>query len=117
MKLVVVESPFAGDIERNKKYARACCKDCFERGEFPFASHLLYTQEGILDDNVPEQRRLGIDAGFEWAKHAELTAVYTDLGISRGMQEGIKEAERKGREVEYRKLSDIMSMSMMSGTY
>ena len=39
MKLVIVESPFAGDTERNIRYARACLADCLRRGEAPFASH------------------------------------------------------------------------------
>ena len=39
MKLVLVESPFAGDVEKNLAFARACLHDCFIRGEAPFASH------------------------------------------------------------------------------
>lgn len=50
MMRVVVESPFAGDIQKNIEYARKCMADCLKRGEAPFASHLLYTQDGILDD-------------------------------------------------------------------
>ena len=103
-RLVVVESPFMGDVERNQKYARECMRDCFMRGEFPFASHLLYTQKGILDDNVPEERRLGIEAGLQWGKCAEATIVYTDLGISNGMRQGIERAEQEGRPVEFRVL-------------
>ena len=53
MRLVIVESPYAGDIETNVKYARRCVKDSLMRGEAPIASHLLYTQEGILDDTTP----------------------------------------------------------------
>ena len=66
MTLVIIESSFAGDMERNIKYARRCMRDSLIRGEFPFASHLLYTQEGILDDTKPDERKLGIEAGFEW---------------------------------------------------
>jgi len=40
MKLVVIESPYAGDIEANVKYARECMSDCLKRGEAPIASHL-----------------------------------------------------------------------------
>ena len=103
-KLVIVESPFAGDFEKNLEFARKCVKDCFIRGEFPFASHLLYTQKGILDDTIPEERKLGINAGLTWGKFAELTAVYTDLGISEGMKKGIEQAKKEGRKVEFRKL-------------
>lgn len=105
-RLVVVESPFSGDKEKNLKniqYARKCLRDCFLRGDYPFASHLLYTQEGILDDKVQEERNLGIEAGLCWGRFAEATIVYTDLGISDGMKRGIRRAEEEGRKVEYRK--------------
>lgn len=104
MKLVVIESPYAGDVDRNVKYARACMKDCFERNEAPFVSHLLYTQEGVLDDNVAEERKKGMEAGFLWGDKAEKTVVYTDLGISNGMKEGIVRAVKVGRKIEYRSL-------------
>ncbi|MEK7653487.1 MAG: hypothetical protein AAB358_03340 [Patescibacteria group bacterium] len=103
-KLVIIESPFAGDQRRNICYARACLRDSLFRGEFPFASHLLYTQEGALDDNNPKERKLGIEAGLAWAKHADLIAVYTNLGISKGMKIGIAAAKAAGRTVEFRSL-------------
>ncbi len=86
-KLCVLETPFAGDVEGNIKYARACMKDMLLRKEAPYASHLLYTQEGVLDDTVPEERELGIYAGFAF-KHMEgiHTVFYTDRGMSGGMQ-------------------------------
>lgn len=89
--------------------------DCLRRGEFPFASHLLYTQDGILDDNVPAERQLGIDAGLAWGAKAEKTVVYTDLGISRGMEYGIKNARAAGRSIEYRTLpADVWSIAEVS---
>ncbi|KKM74918.1 hypothetical protein LCGC14_1395490 [marine sediment metagenome] len=103
-KLVILESPYAGDVKKNLEYARRCMRDCFMRSEFPFASHLLYTQEGILDDNVPQERSLGIEAGLKWAENAELTVVYTDLGITKGMKQGIQRAVDNERSVEYREL-------------
>lgn len=102
MRLVVIESPYAGDVERNLKYARRAMVDSLRRGEAPIASHLLYTQDGILDDLVPEERTLGIEAGLLWAKYAELTAVYADLGVSPGMSEAIKRSQSEGREVTMR---------------
>lgn len=104
MRRVIVESPLAGDVERNVNYARACVLDCLERGEAPFASHLLYAQEGILDDLVPEQRERGITAGLAWGEKADATVVYEDLGVTPGMIRGIGEAERVGRPVERRRL-------------
>ena len=109
-KLVVIESPYKTDnceeLERNIKYARACMHDRFKREEYPFASHLLYTQPGILDDNNPEERKLGIEAGLAWVDCADATIVYTDLGISEGMKFGIERAKKANRFVEYRKLDD-----------
>ncbi len=105
-KLVILESPFAGNIQENIDYARKCMRDCLMRGEFPFASHLLYTQKGILRDEIPEERKLGIEAGLNWGKFAETTVVYTDLGITSGMKFGIERAGQEGRTVEYRSLKD-----------
>jgi hypothetical protein len=86
MKTVILESPYAGDIERNTEYARKCVRDSLLRGEAPIASHLLYTQPGILREEIPEERQHGIDAGHAWLRFAWLMAVYTDYGISRGMK-------------------------------
>lgn len=104
MNLVVLESPFAGDIERNIEYARLAMADMLSRDEAPFASHLLYTQDGVLDDDDPEERQLGIMAGHEWMRRADYVAVYADLGYSNGMLEGIKRAEACGLEIDYRSL-------------
>ncbi|MFN2159497.1 MAG: hypothetical protein ACK2U3_08080 [Anaerolineales bacterium] len=103
--LVLLETPYAGNIEENIKFARACMRDSLNRGEAPFAMHLLYTQEGILDDDIPEQRDLGIAAGLTWGRYADKTVVYTNLGITEGMEIGIKRAREEGREVEYRELN------------
>lgn len=87
MTPVILESPYAGDVEANVAYARRCMLDCLRRGEAPFASHLLYTQ--CLDDTVGIQRGLGIDAGFAWLVKAERSVVYVDRGLSAGMLAGI----------------------------
>lgn len=104
MELVILESPFAGHVDRNIKYARECMRDCFMRGEAPFASHLLYTQEGILDDLLPEERKMGIDAGLLWGANATKSVVYIDFGLSGGMKYGIANAKKAGRPIVFRKL-------------
>lgn len=104
MKRVVIESPYAGNVERNLTYARWCMADSLKRGEAPIASHLLYTQAGILDDNKPEERKLGIEAGFAWNTQADLVAVYGDYGVSSGMQQGIDRATALGIPVVWRSL-------------
>ena len=107
-RLVIIESPYRGvnysELEQNIAYARAAMRDSLSRGEAPYASHLLYTQEGILDDKVPTERERGIAAGLAWGRCAETTAVYIDRGIFEGMKRGIAEARALGRPVEYRSL-------------
>ncbi|MGB1215061.1 MAG: DUF4406 domain-containing protein [Pikeienuella sp.] len=105
MRLVIIESPYAGDVERNVEYARQAVRDSLLRGEAPIASHLLYTQPGILNDDVPFERMHGIDAGLAWRAVAQASIVYIDNGITSGMEYGIAVAEAAGLPVEYRSLS------------
>ena len=102
MKRVILESPFAGDIERNVAYARACLRDCLQRGEAPIASHLLFTQPGVLSDDVPDERKMGIAAGLAWVSVADVMVVYIDYGISPGMAAAMETAEKRGLPVEKR---------------
>lgn len=110
MKLVILESPFApfewNGVSRteaqNIEYARACVRHSLSQGEAPIASHLLYTQPGILNDYVPAERQWGIDAGLSWKQVAQGSVVYVDFGITRGMQYGIDAARAAGLSVEFR---------------
>lgn len=123
MRLVIVESPYAGHAPRwtralppvawlirtlrrwrNVLYARAAVRHSLLLGEAPIASHLLYTQPGILRDEVPGEREHGIAAGLAWGWRADATVIYTDLGISGGMRFGVARAERDGRSIEYRSI-------------
>lgn len=105
MKLVIIESPYAGNVESNLTYARAAMRDSLDRGEAPFASHLLYTQPGILNDDNAEERLWGINAGFEWAAVADAAAFYVDRGWSKGMLEARAFYEREGFPFEERCLA------------
>lgn len=132
MRRVIIESPFAGGVpldkfrqhtahlaagthgcwvdhaateydlrlSRNRAYLRDAMRDCLLRGEAPYASHGLYTQ--VLDDRIPTERELGITAGLAWQPVADAVVVYTDLGISEGMQRAIDAAMVP---VEYRTLT------------
>ena len=101
---VILESPYSGIVEVNLAYGRRCISDMLRRGEAPFASHLLYTQPGVLDDNDPEERKLGMDAGFRWIEVADYSAMYVDYGVSRGMIEGALRAQEHNKFVEVRRL-------------
>ncbi|WP_024898756.1 hypothetical protein [Brucella rhizosphaerae] len=100
--LVIIETPYSGDVEANTAYARACLLDSLRRGEAPIASHLLHTQ--VLDDLKPYERSLGIEAGLTWYRVATKCVVYSDRGISAGMKMGIDRAGRHGVAVEYRSI-------------
>lgn len=104
MRLVILESPFAGDLRRNIAYARACVRHSLSLGEAPIASHLLYTQPGILRDHEPAERQWGIDAGLAWKAVATASVVYKDYGITTGMEYGISAALKAGIPVEHRLL-------------
>ncbi len=117
MKLVVIESPFAPPkhvtmasvrqqyIDRNQAYLRACALWALGQGWAPYASHKLLTQ--WLDDEVPEQRDLGIRAGLVWADAASLALVGVDYGISPGMDRAIKHHTEDGKEIEYIMLGSL----------
>lgn len=101
---VILESPYAGDINRNIEYARKCVKDSLNRGEAPIASHLLYTQEGILDDNIEEERAMGINAGLAWKSVADKHVFYIDYGYSEGMEYAKRYATKNNIPTEERKI-------------
>lgn len=118
MDFVILESPFATNkiilangteylAERtdNVVYARACMHDCLvNHGEAPYASHLLYTQKGVLDDDVPDERKLGIEAGLEISRSAKKRVFYMDRGFSSGMRWGFQFAQELGQECVIRHL-------------
>lgn len=110
MRRVILESPYAAatpsGIALNVEYARACLRDCLERNEAPLASHLLYTQPGVLDDRKPDERALGIEAGLAWADTfvCEGAVFYTDRGWSRGMLAAKDHHVENGTPIEERGL-------------
>lgn len=93
MKLVYICSPYAGDIEKNVRFARAACLYAAEHGCAPVAAHLLYPQ--LLDDAIPAQRELGIRMGLRVMASCEELWICGER-ISHGMSCEIAEAERLG---------------------
>lgn len=102
MKPVYLISPWRGDTFKHLRYATTCMKDSIARDESPFAPHLLYTQ--CLDDCVEDERNAGIQAGNTWMLFASTCVVYTDYGISEGMQGDIDTAKASFIPLEYRTL-------------
>lgn len=82
-KIVVIESPFAGDVGRNLAYLRRAVLHSIGLGETPFASHGFYPL--FLDDEKPEERALGISLGYNFYSCCRLVAFYIDYDWSPGM--------------------------------
>lgn len=104
MRRVVLESPFRGrtpeEEARNIAYLHHCMRHALSLGESPYASHELFTR--ALKDADPEQRALGIKAGFAWREPAEASIVCIDLGVSGGMHLGIIDSYEKSKPIEFR---------------
>lgn len=84
MQPIVIESPFGGCVPLNRAYLQACIRDALRQGNTPYASHQMLTF--ALDDTIPEERALGIEAGIEFRNRCNLPSVfYVDLGWSSGM--------------------------------
>lgn len=110
MRRVQIISPLRGktpaEQRRNVAYAHAALLDCLERGEAPFAPHLIYP--AVLDDSDPEQRAQGIAAGLAWLAAADVVVVYHDLGYSEGMNAELRAAMDANVRAEFRSLDGWM---------
>lgn len=100
----IIESPYAGDVELNVGYLQAAMRDSLLRGEAPYASHGLYTQPGVLRDEIPGERELGMRAGFAWRDYAARTVFYIDQGFSSGMNRALLDCLSNGYPLEFRSL-------------
>lgn len=78
------------ELKANINYARELCHFALTNGYAPFASHLLYTQRGILNDRIAEERELGIIAGLAYSWVNKEIWFGTDRGLSSGMLKGLE---------------------------
>jgi hypothetical protein len=118
MRTVVIESPYrpmlgkatvhAGLflyhqlLQRNIDYCKKAIKDCLDRNESPYASHLLLTQ--VLNDNIYGERKKGLEASHQWIYVADLVAFYIDHGYSEGMLRSLELCKRAGLKHEEREI-------------
>jgi len=108
--LVILESPYGSPdpagVAANVKYLQRCIRhSVLTCGESPYASHQMLT--AALDDCSPEEREVGIKAGFAWRTVAAKTVVYLDRGLSRGMVFGIQDALKVGCPIELRSFAPV----------
>lgn len=97
MKKIFVCSPLRGDttavVDSNLRLAENLCHAAMTlEGVAVFAPHLHYTL--FLDDEVPEERLLGITAGQSFLDACDEIWVYAHRGISNGMAAEIELASR-----------------------
>lgn len=93
MKYVYICSPYRGDVEYNVAKAQFYCQFATEQGVVPIAPHIYFTQ--FLDDNDPNDRRLGLDMGMDMLKNCDELWAFGSR-ISEGMRCEIDAAERLG---------------------
>jgi hypothetical protein len=107
MRRVIVETPYRATdvytVDQHMEYLKAAMADCVRRGESPMASHHLLPG-GILDDDTPYERQLGIRCGIAWGDVADAIIVYSDLGVSSGMKQAILYYKDAGKIIEWRTL-------------
>lgn len=95
-------SPYAGDIKRNKAYARQLVKWAILRDLAPICPHLYITE--VLNDNDPRERAQGLQAGLDLLKVCDVVIVGYRYGISEGMKAEIDLAEEMGKKTKYIKM-------------
>lgn len=96
--MVYICSPFAGDVERNKKQARRYCRFAVGCGQMPIAPHLFFPQ--FMNDADPEQRALAMRFCKMLLGKCRQLWVFGDR-ISAGMAEEIERARRRGMPIRY----------------
>lgn len=93
MKCVYIASRVSGEIERNMALAKVYCLYAMSKNVVPVVPHLML--EGVLDDNDPEERTLGITVGLELLRKCDEIWAFTDeRGISEGMANEISLADQ-----------------------
>ena len=112
-ELVIIESPYSGDLEGNLDYLDCAMLDCKQRGEGGIASHLLYTKTpfyGHVHDGIPD----GFSAGRiwcmnlvikGWSKIASKAVFYVDRGMSSGMKLALEYYEENNIPVVFRRFN------------
>ena len=106
MRLVYICSPLRGDMEANKKRADEYCAYAASCGVVPLAPHTIFTR--YLDENIPEQRKQGLDMGLELLKRCDDLWVMGSE-ISEGMKAEIEFAKEEQMPILY--ISDELVQS------
>ena len=98
MKLVFICSPYRGEVETNTSRARRYCYFAHTQGVAPVAPHLHNPQ--FLDENLPDERKAGIDIGMEYLRRADELWCFGDR-LSEGMELELQAAQQMKLPVRY----------------
>lgn len=96
--LVFVSSPYAGDMKRNTSNARRYARFAVDQGAIPLPPHLLYPQ--ILDENIPEERDLGLQFGLALLKKCDEIWLFGEV-LSMGMARELEAAKQHKMRIRY----------------
>lgn len=96
-KKIYVASKYAGDVDTNVALAITYCRRVIDEGYMPIASHLLYPQ--ILNDNIPEERELGLMFGLALLRTSDEMWVFGS--VTSGVAREIEEAKRLKKQIRY----------------
>jgi len=84
IRYIYICSPYRGDIKKNIKAAQRYCKatiaDYPDDEVIPVAPHLYFTQ--FLDDDIPEQREVGLMYGLSLLRWMARAAQRPDISAS-----------------------------------
>ena len=78
-------------FKRQLEYTKAIAKECVLAGHSVIVPHLYYTR--FLDDEVQEERELGIASAIGLLDACDLMLINTRYGISEGMMQEIRHAD------------------------
>ena len=97
-KLIYICSPYStlGNREENIEVAKQACNLILKQGDIPICPHLFYGATGVLDDDIPSERKTGIKAGLELLEYCDGMLIVGD--ISKGMKDEIAAAVKGGME-------------------
>ena len=90
--LVYICSPYSGDIETNVEAAKRYSRLAVDKGCIPLTPHLLFPR--FLDDDIPEERELGLFFGNILMSKCREMWVCGDC-VSSGMEAEIARAKQK----------------------
>ena len=100
-KKIYVCAPYRGTLEEmlhNRKLTIDRCAALYEQGYHPIAPQLYYP--AFLDENNPQDRQFGLDAGLVWLAQCDAIFVYGSR-ITSGMRREIDYALDHGIPAHY----------------